>query len=93
MNMQKFILSVILCGILFQYAVLSQEVLPSSIHAVPVLIAVPTSNGDSFGTGLYFSRSNKLFLVTVAHCIYNVSSTNTSELINSNAVLSSLRRR
>jgi hypothetical protein len=47
---------------------------------------------SEFGTGMYLDESNKLFFVTAAHCIFDMSSTNRLQLINSNAILSSLSR-
>jgi len=41
---------------------------------------------------MYLDESNKLFFVTAAHCIFDMSSTNRLQLINSNAILSSLSR-
>ena len=61
---------------------------------MPVLIQIPLQDPTkvSNGTGLYLTQSNKMFLVTAAHCIFNVSSTNNSDLLNSAAVLSSFTR-
>jgi len=71
---------------------LSEQILPENLHSMPVLIEVPLPGGmqTSTGTGVFLSASNKVFLVTAAHCIFNVLSTNKSELLNSNAVISSL---
>ncbi len=63
--------------------------MPRDLSSMPVLITLPSNNGTYFGTGIYFELSNKLFLVTAEHCIFDMSSTNASKLISSNAWLSS----
>jgi hypothetical protein len=90
--MRRLILSVLLFGSLFPFALLSEQVLPDDIHAMPVLIEIPLADGinSSFGTGIYLHESNRVFLVTAAHCLFNPFSTDTSALINSNATISSL---
>jgi V8-like Glu-specific endopeptidase len=86
--MRNFILSVILSGILVPFTVLSQTIPPTELHAVPVQMKF--IDGTPVGTGLYFLESNKQFLVSAAHCIFNVLSTNTSELLHSQLVITSL---
>jgi hypothetical protein len=77
-------LSVVVAG---TFPVSAEPILPDAMHALPVLIQIPLPGGTNYGTGIYLSESNKIFLVTAAHCLFN--QTNTSELINSNAILSS----
>ena len=81
-------------GILFPFTTAGQPAFIDDLRCMPVLIQIPLTNGTSsnYGTGVYLSESNHLFLVTAAHCIFNPSSTNALELINSNAFLSSLAR-
>jgi len=88
-NMRSLILSVFLVGTLISFTA-SSEVLPDDLHSMPVLIEIPLQDKihSEYGTGIYLSESNKVFLVTAAHCIFNVFSTNKSELINTNAKLS-----
>jgi hypothetical protein len=53
---------------------------------MPVLIQIPSPNGGNYyGTGVFLTDSNKVFLVTASHVIF---ATNTLELKGSNAVLS-----
>ena len=88
--MRNLILSVLFVGILNSFAAFAESILPDDLHSMPVLIEIPLNNGkSSYGTGLYLCQSNQLFLVTAAHCLFNFDSTNFSELINSNAILSS----
>lgn len=70
----------------------AEQVLPVDLHGMPVLIMIPSPkdvNVADCGTGVYLSFSNRIFLVTAAHCIFNIFSTNTTELINSRAIISS----
>lgn len=85
--MRKLILQVFLMGALLS---LKASPLPAELPCLPVLIKIPLTTNASFGTGIYLSESNKLFLVTAAHCIFDVRSTNRSQLINTNAIVSSL---
>jgi len=71
--MKKFILSVILNGILVPSVAVSQpqDVLPPFLHDVPVLIKIPLIDGTTnYGTGFYMVESTNAFLVTAAHCIF-----------------------
>src|ERR1700685_2525795 len=90
--MRNFILQILFVEVLLPFTALSEQILPDGLHAMPVLIEIPLADkmNSSYGTGIYLFESNKLFLVTAAHCIFDVSSTNRSELINSNAIISSL---
>ena len=64
------------------------------LRCMPVLIQIPSPNNTHVecGTGIYLDDSNNLFLVTAAHCIFDIFSTNKLQLIGSNAVLSSIPR-
>lgn len=87
--MGKFLFSVFL---LLTVTVSGEQIFPNDLHAMPVLIEIPLADKvhSSYGTGIYLSyHSNTVFLVTAAHCIFDVSSTNRSALINSNAIISS----
>lgn len=90
--MRHFILQVLLVGALFPSAASSGQILPDKLHSMPVLIEIPLADKTnySYGTGIYLTMSNKVFLVTAAHCIFDASSTNRSQLINSNAIVASL---
>jgi len=79
---------------LLPISVSSQQVVPEDLRCMPVLIEIPLHDGGkvSYGTGVYLAESNKMFLATAAHCIFNISSTNRSELINSTATLSAFTR-
>jgi V8-like Glu-specific endopeptidase len=81
-------------GIIFPFTASSEQVFPDDLHCMPVLIEIPLQDKihSEFGTGVYLFESNNLFLVTAAHCIFNVFSTNKFELINSNAIISSFAR-
>jgi hypothetical protein len=81
-----------LLGTLFSLTAWGQPAFLDQLCCMPVLIQIPLLDKihSSDGTGVYLEESNRLFLVTAAHCIFNVGSTNSTELINSNALLSSL---
>jgi hypothetical protein len=66
----------------------AEGVFPDKFHSVPVLIQLPCLDKTVTGTGIYLNESNKIFLVTAAHVLFNLQSTNSSELISSNATLS-----
>jgi V8-like Glu-specific endopeptidase len=80
--MRKFILSVLLSGIVVP-SMVAQDVLPSALHAVPVLIELPTAGGISFGTGFYMVMGTNVFLVTAAHVIFASPDPNDTTLISS----------
>src|ERR1035437_1485844 len=91
--MRSLILSVFLFGALLPLTVFSQ-VLPDDLHCMPVLIQIPLQDkiNSSYGTGIFLEESNRLFLATAAHVIFNVNSTNRLELINSVAILTAFTR-
>ena len=91
--MRYIILSVFLFGTLFPLTV-SSQVLPDDLHCMPVLIQIPLQDNvhSSYGTGVFLDESNKVFLATAAHVIFNVNSTNKLELINSVAILTVFAR-
>ena len=64
------------------------------LRTVPVLIQIPSPNNSSvhYGTGVYLYNSNSVFFVTAAHCLFDFSSTNFTQLMGSNALLTSLVR-
>ncbi|MGA3285327.1 MAG: hypothetical protein ABSD57_12830, partial [Verrucomicrobiota bacterium] len=80
-------LSVFLSGTL---TVLAEQILPNELHCLPVLIEIPMKDNihTGIGTGVFLNESNKIFLVTAAHVIFNFESTNKFELVNSAAMLS-----
>jgi Trypsin-like peptidase domain len=86
-------LSMFFVGTLFSSAIFA-GVFIDDLRCMPVLIQIPSPNNTRIecGTGVYLDNSNGMFLVTAAHCIFDVSSTNKSQLIGSNAFLSSLSR-
>jgi V8-like Glu-specific endopeptidase len=89
-TMRNFVLWVILSGILVPSVVAqSQDVLPPSLHAMPVLIELPSANGTNFGTGLCMLLGTNVFVITAAHCIFTSLDPRDTTLINSIAVLSS----
>lgn len=93
---RRLILSIVLALIALSFKIKAEQVLPADLPTMPVLIEIPlpTPNGlATFGSGIYLEESNKLFLVTAAHCIFNIHSTNRFELINSNASCFSRDRR
>jgi hypothetical protein len=63
-------------------------IMPEVLSFVTVQIEIPLPDGvhSSYGTGCYMSDSNRLYLVTAAHCLFNTQSTNRSELINGMAI-------
>src|ERR1035437_7067847 len=65
------------------------EPLPKDLHCMPVLIQIPVaSNKTSVGTGVYLVESNRVFLVTAKHVIFDITSTNVPlPLINTNAII------
>lgn len=72
--------------------VYGDQILPDGFKSLPILIEIPDKdNPNDFhcGTGIYLVESNKLFLVTAAHVLFNFNSTNRMELINSNATFTS----
>jgi len=89
--MRNLILMLFLCGTSLGLTVSATQVLPEDLHCMPVLIEIPLADGinASYGTGIYLHGASKTFLVTAAHVIFNMVSTNRLELINSNATLSS----
>src|ERR1022692_2576562 len=88
--MRSFVLAVLFFGTLFKA---SAEILPENLPCMPVLIQIPLSDGNtSYGTGVFLAESDKLFLVTAAHVIFNTHSTNSSELIGPVAMLSAFSR-
>lgn len=90
--MRSFIFRTLLAGMIFPLMASSEQILPRELQYLPVLIEIPLADkiNSSFGTGIFLWESNKLFLVTASHCIFDASSTNRSQLINSNAVIASL---
>jgi len=68
---------------------LAQPVLPQDLRAMPVLIQVPLpgqSSSSFVGTGIYLMESNKTFLVTAKHVIFDITSTSSPlPLKNTNA--------
>ena len=84
MGMRYFIV-LLLGGVWFSAP--GEQVLPDNMHSLPVLIEITHANKTSYGTGIYLSTSDNAFLVTAAHVIFNP--TNLSELVGSNATLSS----
>lgn len=68
-----------------------EPILPESLSSLPVLIQIPSADGKSnwWGTGMYLTWSNKSFLVTAAHCIFDTTITTTSVLKGSNATFTS----
>jgi hypothetical protein len=83
--MRSLILSVILSG---AFTVSAEQILPDEMHCTPVLIEIPLhDNICDYGTGVFIGESNKIFLVTAAHVIFNFNSTNKLELQNSKATL------
>jgi hypothetical protein len=91
--MRKVILSLFLLQTLSALSVFSQ-IFIDDLRRMPVLIQIPLQDGihSEFGTGMLLETSNKIYFVTAAHCIFDMSSTNRSQLINSIAILSSLSR-
>jgi hypothetical protein len=85
--MRKLVLQFFLMGVMIS---LKASPFPAELPCLPVLIKIPLTTHTSFGTGIYLSESNKLFLVTAAHCIFETHTTNRSQLINTNATASSL---
>ena len=71
----------------------SSTILHDDLRCMPVLIQIPLPDGihSSYGTGVYLSDSNRLFLVTAAHVIFDLTNA-PNTLINSNAILSSCVR-
>lgn len=69
----------ILLGFLSFAHAQENDILPEGLHTAPVSILTPP-NQSLHGTGIYLFESNKLFLVTAAHCLFNTESTNFNEL-------------
>ena len=90
--MRNSVLSVLLFGTLF--TVSADQIVPEYLNAVPVFIEIPLLDKPncSYGTGMYMSESNKTYLATAAHVIFDIKSTNRLQLINSNATLYSFAR-
>jgi hypothetical protein len=90
--MRDFIFVILLLEALLPFRASSEQILPDGLHSMPVLIEIPLADKihSSYGTGVYLDESNKVFLVTAAHCLFDISSTNRLDLINSNAIISSL---
>jgi hypothetical protein len=67
---------------------LGESVIPSIFNSLPVQIEIPLPDGthSAFGTGIYLTESNHVFLVTAAHCLFNFQSTNRNELLNTTAI-------
>ncbi len=85
--MWKYILGAVLTGLL-SGAVRAEQILPDVLPTAPVLIEIPTgANTVGIGTGMLLSESNRVFLVTAAHVVFNMDSTNRLELLNPFATL------
>lgn len=62
------------------------QVFLDDLRCLPVQIQIPmTNNFTDFGTGMFIRRSNFVYFVTAAHCLFD----NTGKLINANATLTS----
>ena len=85
--MRKIVFTVSLLFGILQSAP-AEPVLPEYILTLPVQIRIPIPNGTNYGTGSYLLESNKIFLITDAHVIFNQGSTNKAELIGPEALLS-----
>ena len=70
------------------FAVSAEQILPDKLTSLPVLIRIPLTHGmTNCGTGLYLEYSNRVFLVTAAHVLFNSDSTNREELNGAEANL------
>lgn len=89
--MRKLFLLCVVAVALVSRPAFTEQIFPDELHAMPVLINIPLADAmrSSFGTGFYLCESNRLFLITAAHCIFDPLSTNFFALINSNATISS----
>ena len=88
--MRNLILLCLVTRILFPVIGAAQVVFTETIHTMPVSIEIPLPDGirSSHGTGIYLSESNKIFLVTATHVIFDLFATNKVDtLINTNAIL------
>jgi S1-C subfamily serine protease len=45
--------------------------LPDDYLAYPVLVSIPTSGSNTFGSGFYLRTARNLFLVTASHVLFN----------------------
>lgn len=85
--MRTFILLWLITASSFQAR--SVEPVPENIPFIPVMLQVPLPNGQSsVGGGVFLGYSNKDFLITVAHNIFNLESTNREELLGQVLVIS-----
>jgi hypothetical protein len=70
----------------------SRKHFTKKMRTLPVQIQIPLPNSplSGFATGVFLSESNKLFLVTAAHCLFdNSNMTNCNTLIGPTALLTS----
>jgi hypothetical protein len=70
-----------------------QRVLPEYITSLPVFLQLPKSDGSGlflYGTGMFLNHSNGVFLVTAAHCVFDVTSTNCNALAGQTLVAEAL---
>ncbi len=84
MIMQKYILAAVLTSLLSgAVGAERQQILPDRLPTLPVRIEIPTgTNRVRTGTGMLLTESNKVFLVTAAHVLFNLESSNRLELLN-----------
>jgi hypothetical protein len=84
-----FCLVIVIVTMGAQSPVRGEQVLPDDLQALPVQIAIPINQTNSFvGTGTYLEESNRLYLVTAAHVLYG----DDGKLIGTNMLLSTLSR-
>ena len=86
-NMRNIILSI---ALFFLPLPSARAVFKDDLRYMPVLLQVHATNSPNVavGTGFLTTYSNNLFFVTAAHCLFNMTSTNKSQLIGQDAILS-----
>src|SRR5262249_18896712 len=75
----------LMCGITAPLS--AEQVLPHNLPSLPVLIQIPVPNATHYGTGIFLTDSQSVFLVTAAHVIFNPESTNKTQLNGPEATL------
>ena len=88
-NMNKTNFLVMLFILTVTQGLKAQATFPDDLRGMPVSIKVPVPNGYIQGSGVFLVRSNELYLATAAHCLFNIESTNASELLGTNVIISS----
>ena len=86
-NMRNFILSIALFLLPLPSA---RALFVDDLHYIPVFLQVHATNAPNVavGTGFFTIYSNEVFFVTAAHCLFDMTSTNKSQLIGQDAIFS-----